>query len=37
MYTIICMENLKGRALARPRHRWEDDIRADLREIAQSV
>jgi len=27
------LENLKGRPLVRPRSRWEDNIRMDLREI----
>jgi hypothetical protein len=32
MYTLFLLESLKGRALGRPRHRWED-IKMDLREI----
>jgi hypothetical protein len=31
MHTIFWLENLKGRQLGRPRHKWED-IRMDLRE-----
>jgi hypothetical protein len=31
------LENLKGRAIGRPRHRWEDNIRMDLREIGWEV
>jgi hypothetical protein len=32
--TIFWLENLKGkRPLGRPRRRWEDNIRMDLREI----
>jgi hypothetical protein len=26
------LENLKGRELGRPKHRWKDNIRIDLRE-----
>jgi hypothetical protein len=33
MYTIIWSVNLKGRELKRPRHRLEDNIRIDLKEI----
>jgi hypothetical protein len=32
MHTIFWSENLKG-PLGRPRHRWEDNIGMDLREI----
>jgi hypothetical protein len=33
MHTIVCLETLKGkRPLIRPRHRWVDKIRMDLRE-----
>jgi hypothetical protein len=29
----ISSEDLKGKPLGRPRHRWEDNIRMDLREM----
>jgi hypothetical protein len=31
--TVFWLENLKGREFGRPRHRWEDNIRMDLRGI----
>jgi hypothetical protein len=33
MHKRFLLENLKRRLLGRPRHRWEDDIRMDLREM----
>jgi hypothetical protein len=30
-------ESLKGKPLGRPRHRWEDGIKMDLREIGWGV
>jgi hypothetical protein len=33
MHKIFLLQNLKGRALGRPRRRWEDNIRTDIREI----
>jgi hypothetical protein len=33
MNTTFCPENLKGRDHLEDRHRWEDDIRMDLRGI----
>jgi hypothetical protein len=35
MHTKLCSENLKGRKrpLGRPRRRWEDNIRMDVRKI----
>jgi hypothetical protein len=34
MYTIFLLENLQGKRLhVRSRHKWEDNIRMDLREI----
>jgi hypothetical protein len=33
MYTIFWLETSKGREPERPRHRWEDNVRIDLREI----
>jgi hypothetical protein len=32
MHTIFWSENVKGRDHFRTRHRWEDNIRTDLRE-----
>jgi hypothetical protein len=38
MYTTFWLENLQGkRPLGRPRHRWEDNIRMDIREIGGKV
>jgi hypothetical protein len=31
------LENLKGRELGRPRHRWEDNIRMDFRKVRNSI
>jgi len=33
MHTKFWSENVKGRELAKPKLRWEDNIRMDLREI----
>jgi len=33
MNTQFCSENLKEKQLWRPRRRWEDNIRMDLREM----
>jgi hypothetical protein len=35
MHTVFWLENMKGRmrSLGRPRHKWEDNIGKDLREI----
>jgi len=33
MRTIFSLQSLCGRELGRPRRRWEDNIRMDLREI----
>jgi hypothetical protein len=33
MHTVFWLENLKERLFGRPRHRWENDNRMDLREI----
>jgi hypothetical protein len=33
MHTKFWSENLKGRDSGRPRHRWEDNIKMDVREI----
>jgi hypothetical protein len=33
MLTEFCSEYLKVKELGRPRHRWEDNIGMDLREI----
>jgi hypothetical protein len=33
MYTVFWVENLKRRALGRPRRRRDDNIRMDLREM----
>jgi hypothetical protein len=33
MYIKFLSENMKKRARERPRRRWEDNIRLDLREI----
>jgi hypothetical protein len=32
-YTILVKKSRRKRSLRRPRHRWEDYIRMDLREI----
>jgi len=37
MHTIIWLENLKERALGRPRRRWEDNIRMDLKETGWEI
>jgi hypothetical protein len=36
MHTKFWSENLRGRVLGRPRHRWED-IRLDLKETGWKV
>jgi hypothetical protein len=33
MHKKFCSENLKGRNYSEDRHRWEDNIKTDLREI----
>jgi hypothetical protein len=38
MHTLFWVEEPEGkRQLGRPRHRWEDNIRKDLREIGWEV
>jgi hypothetical protein len=38
MYTVLFVGKPEGkRLLRRPRHRWEDNIRMDLREIRSKV
>jgi hypothetical protein len=32
MYAVFWLENLKGRDHSKTRHRWEDNIRTDLKE-----
>jgi hypothetical protein len=36
MYIGFWWESQKERSLGRPRHRWEDNIKTDLREIGRS-
>jgi hypothetical protein len=33
LYTKFLSENLKGKERGRPRHRWENNITIDLRDI----